>query len=78
MIAHTVAALALLVGPALVPSLALLGARPMTVFVTPLVGAILAAVAAKMEAALGGTILTWFVILAVVANVAALAWLRGR
>ena len=47
MIAHTVAALALLVGPALVPSLALLGARPMTVFVTPLVGAILAAVAAE-------------------------------
>lgn len=78
MIAHTVAALALLVGPALVPSLALLGARPMTVFVTPLVGAILAAVAAELEAALGGTILTWFVILAVAANVAALASLRDR
>jgi hypothetical protein len=77
-IADTLAALALLVGPVLVPSLALLGARPMTLFLMPLVGAILAAVAAELEAALGGTILTWFVILAVAANGAALVSLRGR
>lgn len=72
----TARALALLAGPAIVPTLALVGARPMTVFLVPLVGAVLAALAAVMEAALGGSLLFWFVVLAVVANAAALvrAW----
>jgi hypothetical protein len=74
--AHVLAALALLVAPAVLPALALLGARTTTVFITPLVGAVFAAIAAELEAAVGSTLLTWYVILAVLANVAALAVLR--
>jgi len=76
--AHLLAALALLVAPAVLPALALLGARTTTVFITPLVGAVLAAMAAELEAVVGSTLLTWYVILAVLANVAAVAWLRQR
>jgi hypothetical protein len=76
--AHLLVALALLVAPAVLPALALLGARTTTVFITPLVGAVLAAIAAELEAAIGSTLLTWYVILAVLANVAALAGLRQR
>lgn len=78
MTAQVAATLALLVLPAALPALALLGARPTTVFITPLVGAVLAAVAAELEAALGATLLTWFVILAVLVNAAALVGLRRR
>ena len=78
MTAHLLVALTLLVAPAVLPALALLGARTTTVFITPLVGALFAAIAAELEAAVGSTFLTWYVILAVLANVAALAWLRRR
>ena len=78
MTANVLAALALLVAPAVLPALALLGARTTTVFIAPLVGAVFAAVAAELEAAVGSTLLTWYVILVVLANVAALAWLRHR
>jgi hypothetical protein len=76
--AHLLAALALLVAPAVLPALALLGARTMTVFITPLVGAVLAAIASELEAAVGSTLLTWYVILVVLANAAALAGIRQR
>ena len=72
MIVHVAGALAVLVIPAALPSLAALGARPITIFLTPLVGAVFAAVAAELELAIGGTILEWFVTLAVLANVLAL------
>ena len=78
MTAHLLVALVLLVAPAVLPALALLGARTTTVFITPLVGAVFAAIAAQLEAAVGSTLLTWYVILAVLANLAALAGLRQR
>jgi hypothetical protein len=70
--------MALLVAPAVLPSLALLGVRTTTVFIAPLVGAVFAAMAAELEAAVGSTLITWYVILAVLANLAALAWLGHR
>jgi hypothetical protein len=76
--AHLLAALALLVAPAVLPALALLGARTTTVFIAPLVGAVFAAIAAELEAVAGSTLLTWYVILAVLANVAALAGFGQR
>ena len=72
MIVYVAGALAVLVIPAALPSVAALGARPITIFLTPLVGAVFAAVAAELELAIGGTILEWFVTLAVLANVLAL------
>jgi hypothetical protein len=41
----------------------------MTIFLIPLVGAIFAALAAELELIVGGTILLWFLVLVVVANV---------
>ena len=78
MTANLLAALALLVAPAVLPALALLGARTTTVFITPLVGAVFAAIAAELEAAVGSTLLTWYVTLAVLANLAASVWLGHR
>jgi len=72
MIAHVIEALAVLIVPAVLPSVTALGARPITVFLIPLVGAVFAAVAAELELVIGGTILEWFVILVVSANVVSL------
>jgi hypothetical protein len=72
MIEHVIAALAVLALPAVLPTIALVGARPITAFMTPLVGAVLASFAALFEGVLGGTLLLWFVILAVLSNVVAI------
>ena len=69
MIVHAIAAVALLAFPALVPTIALVGIRPTTFFLAPLVGSVLAALAAEFELAIGGSFLTWFIVLAVLANV---------
>ncbi len=55
------------------PAIAAAGLRPVTVFLAPMVGALLAAFGAAGEFAIGGTVVAWFVALAMVANVAALA-----
>lgn len=75
MTVHLVEALALLVLPAVVPSAALTGVRPLALVLAPLGGAVLAALAALLELALGGTLVTWFAVLAVAANGAAAVWL---
>ncbi len=69
MIVHGIAALALLALPALVPTIALVGLRPTTIFLVPLVGSLLAAVAAEFELAIGGSHLAWFIVMAVLINV---------
>lgn len=73
-------AFALLALPALLPTAALVGLGPTTVFAVPLGGALLAALAAVGELAVGGSLLTWFVVLAIVVNVAAAVglWRRWR
>ncbi len=70
MIVHAIAAVALLSLPALVPTIALVGLRPTTLFLVPLVGSILAGVAAEFELAIGGSLLTWFILLAALINAA--------
>lgn len=69
----TLAVLAVLTVPAVIPVSVLAGVRAVSVFLLPLAGALLAAVAAGAELAVGGTLVAWFVGLAVAANATALA-----
>jgi len=64
----------LLVGlgiPGLVPALLLAWRSPVVVFLAPLIGAAMAAVATELELAFSGTLLFWYVIVAILANGAA-------
>lgn len=60
--------------PGLLLALAVAGSSPVLVFLAPLTGAGLAAVAAELELGVGGSLFTWYEVVAVTANVAALAW----
>ena len=71
MTAHVVVAMVLLAIPAAGPTVALVGVRPVTLFLAPLAGSLVAAVAAEFELAVGGSFLTWFVVLAVLINAVA-------
>ena len=51
MIVHVMTAVALLAVPALMPTIALIGRRPATVFLVPLAGSVIAAVAAELKRA---------------------------
>jgi hypothetical protein len=63
----------------LLPALAMAGITPVSLFLSPLIGAIAAAVAVEFEIGLGGTLLLWFVVVAVILNLIAFAYLlRGR
>jgi len=62
--------------PGFLLALAVAGASPVLVFLTPLIGAGLAAVAAVLELGVGGSLFAWYVVVAVIANVAVVAlWL---
>jgi len=62
--------------PGFLLALAVAGASPVLVFLAPLLGAGLAAVAAVFELGVGGSLLAWYVVVAVIANVAVVAlWL---
>jgi hypothetical protein len=80
MITHVLVAIFLLAAPAVGPTMALVGVRPVTLFLCPLAGSVLAAVAAEFELAIGGSLLTWFVLLAIVINAvtAPRLWKRAR
>ncbi len=77
MIVDAIVAVGFLALPAAVPVAALVGLRPAMLFLLPLVGALLAAVATVFELAVGGSFLTWFIVLGVLGNVAA-AWRLWR
>ncbi len=77
MTVYAITAVALLAIPAVAPTVALVGVRPVTFFLVPLVGSVLAALAAEFELAVGGSLLAWFVALAVSVNVLAVGWLRS-
>jgi hypothetical protein len=66
--------------PGFLLALAVAGASPVLVFLAPLIGAGLAAVAAVFELGVGGPLFIWYLVVAVIANVAVVAlWLvRSR
>ena len=68
MISHVVSPLLLLTVSALVPSIAVAGVRPMTIFLAPLIGGLIAGFAAQCELVVGGTLVWWFLVIAVLVN----------
>jgi hypothetical protein len=60
--------------PGLLLALAVGGRSPVLVFLAPLIGAGMAAMAAELELGVGGSLLSWYAAVAVVANVAVIAW----
>ena len=60
--------------PGFLLALAVAGASPVLVFLAPLIGAGMAAVAAELELGVGGSLFTWYAVVAVIANVAVVAW----
>jgi hypothetical protein len=62
--------------PGFLLAVAVTGPSPVLVFLAPLIGAALAAIAAVLELGVGGSLLAWYVVVAVIANVAVVAlWL---
>ena len=59
-------------------ALAIVGVTPVCVFLSPLIGAVAAGVAVELEIGLGGTMLLWFVLVAVILNIIAFAFLIRR
>ncbi len=64
--------------PGLVPALVALPRSPVVLFAAPLIGALMAAVAVECELGIGGSLVMWYVIVAVIVNAAALWWLVAR
>jgi hypothetical protein len=65
--------------PGFLPALAAAGRAPVTVFLAPLIGAVMAGVAAEFELGAGGSLITWYAVVAVIVNVAVAAlWLAGK
>ncbi len=62
--------------PGILPALAVARRSPALVFLAPLIAAGMAAAAAVIELGLGGSLVTDYVLVAVVANLAVLAWWR--
>jgi hypothetical protein len=60
--------------PGILPALAVARRGPALVFLAPLMGAVMAAVAAELELGVGLSLLTWYVVVAMTANVAVVAW----
>ena len=64
--------------PGFLLALAVAGASPVLVFLAPLIGAGMAAVAAVLELGVGGSLFTWYAVVTVIANVLVVAlWLAG-
>jgi hypothetical protein len=62
--------------PGFLLALAVAGASPVLIFLAPLIGAAMAAVAAVLELGVGGSLFAWYLVVAVIANVAVVAlWL---
>lgn len=70
-------AVVLIVGlgvPGLLPALVAARRSPAFIFLAPLIGAAMAAIAAELELGVGGTLTHWYVIVAVTVNVIAAVW----
>jgi hypothetical protein len=76
-VSATIVAMVVLGAAGLLPTLALVGLRWITFPLVPLAGAVIAALAATVFVAVGGTFMVWFVALAaVVAAVTGFVWMR--
>jgi hypothetical protein len=66
--------------PGLLPALILARRSPAVVFLAPLIGAAMAAVATEFELKVAGSLVLWYVVVAVIVNAASVAWwfARGR
>jgi hypothetical protein len=64
--------------PAILPAIAMAGWSPALVFLAPLLGAGMAAVGAELEFGVGGTLITWYVVVAAAVNVAAVVAMARR
>ena len=60
--------------PSILPTLAVARRSPALVFLAPLIGAGMAAVAAEIEFGVGGSLITGYAVVAVTANLAVIAW----
>lgn len=60
--------------PGLLPALVAAGPSAAAAFTAPLVGACMAAVAAELELAIGGTLVAWYVAIAAITNVVVATW----
>ena len=60
--------------PGLLPALAVARRSPVVVFLAPLIGAGMAAVAAELELGVGGSLPTCYLVVAVAVNIAVIAW----
>jgi hypothetical protein len=60
--------------PGLLPALVAARRSPALIFLAPLIGAAMAAIAAEIELGVGGTMVLWYVVVAVTVNVLAAAW----
>lgn len=60
--------------PGLLPALAVAGWSALVVFLAPVIGAVMAAVAAEIELGIGGSLVPDYTAVAVVVNVAVIAW----
>jgi hypothetical protein len=60
--------------PGIIPALAVARRSPVVVFLAPVIGAVMAAVAATIELGLGGSIVADYVAVAVIVNLAVIAW----
>jgi hypothetical protein len=66
--------------PGLLPALILARRSPVVVFLAPLIGAAMAAVATEFELKVAGSLVLWYVVVAIIVNAASVAWwfARGR
>jgi hypothetical protein len=71
------ALLVLIVGlglPGVLPALAVVRRSPAVIFLAPLIGSAMAAIAAELVLGVGSTLVVWYVVVAVIVNVAAAVW----
>jgi hypothetical protein len=66
--------------PGLLPALILARRSPVVIFLAPLIGAAMAAVATEFELKIAGSLVLWYVVVAIIVNAASVAWwfARGR
>jgi hypothetical protein len=66
--------------PGLLPALVIARRSPVAVFLAPLVGAAMAAVATELELAIAGSLVLWYIVVAIIVNAVAVGWwfARGR
>lgn len=61
--------------PGLLPAIAVARRSPAVIFLAPVIGALMAAVAAEFELGIGGSLLTCYVLVAIAVNAAVAGWL---